>query len=339
MPHAPGNESTSRIHRLLWLIREIRHDPKQDLKSLLSRADISRSQFYKDKNVLATFGFSFEYKTGQGFQILEDRLISSIDLSLSDRILIMFSLRHLYASGEGHLAARALEAGRKLVYGLDEPFRSQILQEFDNVVIRQGYGCDPRILEGVEEAVRNRKRIKILYESRRSQQTSWREVDPLRIYFLQKALYLYARCPNDDPKYRTLRISRVKEIKQSGVTFSNTVDDDDFYYKLENAFEHFMGKETSEVIIRFTGSAIEYIKETLWHASQRLEMQADGSVLFKVNVSEPREVLWWALQFGDKAEILAPSDLRAYAKNILKKSFDLYDYTEDDQQLSPGHGL
>ena len=318
-------ENSSRIHRLLWFIREIRNDPKQDLKSLLTRAGVSRSQFYKDKNVLASFGFDFEYKTGQGFQILEDRLTTSIDLSLSDRILIMFALRHLYATGEGHLAARALEAGRKLVYGLDEPFRSQILEEFDQVIIRKGYGCDPRVLEGVEEAVKNRKRIKILYESRRSQQTTWREIDPLRIYFLQRALYLYARCPYDEEQaYRTFRLGRIKAIKQTGIGLPTEIDDDGFYQKLGNAFEHFMGKETQEVVVKFTGKAVDYITETVWHQSQRIEKQQDGSVLFRVNVAEPREVLWWVLQFGDKAEIVGPVELRMHAESLAKRICLIY---------------
>src|SRR6056297_1583204 len=107
----------SRFSRLLWLIREIRNDPNQELKSILERANISRSQFYKDKDELAKLGFILEYKTNQGFQIIEDRISPLIDLTLSDRVLLMFALCNLYSCGDGHLVARALEIGKKLAGG------------------------------------------------------------------------------------------------------------------------------------------------------------------------------------------------------------------------------
>jgi hypothetical protein len=43
---------------------------------------------------------------------------------------MMFALRHLCSSGDGHLVAKALEVGRKLAGGLQEPFRTQIMETF-----------------------------------------------------------------------------------------------------------------------------------------------------------------------------------------------------------------
>jgi len=113
-------ERPCKTSRFIKTIREVRNDPEQELDQLLKRLGISRSQFYKDKNNLAKIGFVFNYKKNRGFRITEDKLSESIDLSLSDRILVLFSLRHLYATDEGHLTAKALEVGRKLAYGIEE---------------------------------------------------------------------------------------------------------------------------------------------------------------------------------------------------------------------------
>lgn len=286
-----------RISRLIWLIQEIRNEPKQELDSLLERAKISRSQFYKDRTALFDLGFKFEYKTGEGFRITEDRISPSLDLTVSERIVLMFALRHLYTSGEGHLAALALSAGKKLAGGLDEPFRSQAVEEFNQVVIKKGYGCDPEILESLEDAVRERRRIEVLYDSRHSQSEKWRIMDPLRLYFLQKVLYLYARDPDQAPKFRSFRVSRIRSIRRTGILFPEIIEDN-FHQQLNNAFQYFMGDKSQEVTIRFEGKAAEYVKEGFWHHSQEIIPDGDDAIWFSVKVAEPKEVEWWARQFS-----------------------------------------
>ncbi|QLA15797.1 helix-turn-helix transcriptional regulator [Desulfolutivibrio sulfoxidireducens] len=286
-----------RISRLIWMMQEIRNNPIQRINEFINRAKVSRSQFYKDKTCLARFGFTFEYKRDKGFVIVEDRLSASPDLTLSDRMILMFALRHVCTSGDGHLAARALEVGRKLASGLDEPFRTHIIDSFNHTVIQDGYGCSPQILDSLNEAIAQGKRLQILYQSASDWKTSWRVVDPLRIYFLQRYLYLYARTQDTENRFKVFRISRIKEVKETGIRFDTGIDDDGFYGKLENAFNFFIGKEPKEIKVRFTGKSIPYILETKWHSSQKVVSQDVDSVVLSLKVAEPEEVVWWAKQF------------------------------------------
>jgi predicted DNA-binding transcriptional regulator YafY len=303
-----------RIHRLLRIIREIRDNPRQELPELLERLSVSRTQFYKDRKVLESIGFGFSYKDGQGFCIRNDALAPTLDLALSDRLLLMFALGHLWSCGDGHLVARALQVGRKLAAGLEEPFRSQVLDEFDRVVLGHGYGCRPEVLEALERGVLEQRRVRILYESRHSGQFDWREIDPLRIYFLQRSLYLYARCPDKTPSFRTFRLNRVREVRFTPVRSPRIPYEKCFHRQMGNAFLHFMGDETQRVVVRFTPQAADYVAEGLWHDSQSLEFQPDGCLLFSARVSAPREVLRWASGFGlDAAEVLEPEWLRREA--------------------------
>ena len=305
---------SQRILRLLTIIREIRDNPGQDLPLLLECLGVSRTQFYKDRKVLDNAGFGFSYHADKGFQIIKDALAPTLDLSLSDRLLLMFALGHLWSSGDGHLVARALRTGRKLVAGLDEPFRSQVLDEFDQVVLREGYGCRPEVLDALEQSVLERRRVRILYESRHSGQYDWRDVDPLRVYFLQRSLYLYARCPDKTPSLRTFRLNRIREVRFTSIRSPHIPFERIFRRQLANAFIHFMGDETETVVIRFTPQAADYIAEGLWHHSQDLAYDQDGHLLFTVQVSAPREVLRWASGFGlDAAEVLQPEWLRLEA--------------------------
>ena len=179
-------------------------------------------------------------------------------------------------------------------------------------------------MDKLKQAIRNRQRLRINYESRHSNEKKWREIDPLRIYFLQRALYLYARSHDKRLECKTFRISRIKDVTETGIKYAKKINDDEFYQKLANAFTHFMGKKTEEVVIKFTGNARSYLQECMWHHSQKIESMPDRSILFKVDVADPKEVLWWSLQFGEEAEIIRPIYLRDLARNTSNKMANLY---------------
>lgn len=290
-------DKSSRIVRLIWLIQEIRNNPRQEVEAFISRAGISRSQFYKDRATLKELGFLFEYKKGTGFHVVEDRLAPAQDLTLSDRLILMFSLGHLSAHGEGYLAAKAVHVARKLASGLDEPFRTQVAEAFNQQVINKSYGCDPLVFDCIQEAVSKGKRVQILYHSSRDWKSSWRVIDPLRLYFLQRYLYVYGRDSDESVKFKTYRMSRIKEVRETGVYFDPNIDDGGFYGRLKNAFGYYIGNETQAVTIRFQGEVIPFIVDTEWHFSQKIKWENDSSILFTVEVSEPQEVVWWAKQF------------------------------------------
>ena len=291
-------------------MQEIRNVPGQSLESVLKIFGISRSQFYKDKDALASLGFCFEYRKGSGFRITEDRLTPLHDLSLSDRVILLFALEYLSTSGDGLLAAKAIEVGRKLTSGLESPFREQLLQCFDSEVTEKTYGVKPEIFLALTDAVKEGRRIRMLYLRSGTWTESWREVDPRRIYLRQRALYLYARTVDETPPaWKVFRLNRIKEIQPTGICLPPSPNDDDgFCERQKNAFQAFLGETPKSVTIRFTGEAIPYIRECQWHESQRLEEQPDGSLLLTVSVAEPQEVVRWARQFGENAIVVSMAD-------------------------------
>lgn len=299
-----------RLVRLLKLVRDIRINPAQSLQNILKTYGISRSQFYNDKDTLAEMGFVIEYRKRTGFHILEDRLTPITNFSLSDRITLIFALESLSASGDGVLAAKAIEIGRKLAGGLESPLREQLLECFDNEITRKAYGVPPEIFQTLTEAVRERRRIRILYCRSGDWTERWRLIDPRRIYMRDQVLYLYARTVDENPPaWKVFRLNRIHEIQLTGTTFiPNPSEDDGFYERQKNAFSSFLGENTRSVTIRFRGEAIPYVKERLWHESQKLEEQEDGSLLFSVSVAEPMEVVRWSRQFGNNAEMLDMED-------------------------------
>ena len=297
---------SSRITRLLRIAQAIREDPHQPLAGLWTKLGIKKSQFYKDKATLGEVGFQFEYTKTKGFRIIEDRLTPITGLSLSDRLVLMFALEQLSATGDGTLAALAVDAGRKLVGGLPSPFKEKLLESFDEEVTGNGFGVKPEILAEVRAAVTEGRRIRILYTRSGTWDTRWREVDPRHIYMRQRSLYLYARTVDEKPcQWKVFRLSRIEQVQPTGISITWRPDEDDgFLERQRNAFGAFIGSETHPVTVRITGQAMHYVRERQWHPSQKIEADGADAILFSVSVAEPQEVIRWARQFGDEAKVI-----------------------------------
>ena len=65
-----------------------------------------------------------------------------------------------------------------------------------------------------------------------------------------------------------------------------------------------------KVTVRFDRKVAGYIKEKIWHHTQRIEAQKDGSIVFSAKVAGTDEVKHWVLGWGKHAEILKPDFLR-----------------------------
>ncbi len=294
-----------RITRLLHIAQEVRRDPHQTQEALRAKFGISRSQYYKDKAALAEVGFSFDFHRRRGFRILEDRLSPITGLTFSDRLLLMFALEHLSASGDGTLAALAVETGRKLAGGLDSPFREQLQQCFDERVTSQGFGVQPEILSSIQDAVRESRRIRIRYTRACDWTERWREIDPRRLYLRQRTLYLYARTADETPPaWKIFRLNRIAEVRSTAIRFSQeSMADDGFEARQQNSFAGVFGDDLYEVSLRFTGAAMHYVLEKKWHPSQQIR-QAASEIIFSVRVTDPQEVLRWAKQWEGEFEVL-----------------------------------
>ncbi len=299
-------QEESRISRLLRIVQAIREDPHQKIDSLWTNLGIGRSQFYKDREALAEAGFQFDYSKSSGFKVLEDRLTPLTDLNFSDRLILMFALEQLSATGDGTLAALAVSAGRKLAGGLPEHFQDQLLECFDKRVTADGFGVRPEVFSALNAALAENGRIRILYTRSDTWTQGWRTIDPRRLYMRQRTLYVYARTVDETPQqWKVFRLSRIEKVQDTGMRVTwKPGDDGDFLARLNNAFGSFLGTETHHITIRFTGQAKHYVAEQQWHPSQKLERTDAGDLLFSVDVADVNEVIRWTKQFGSEAEIV-----------------------------------
>jgi len=116
-------------------------------------------------------------------------------------------------------------------------------------------------------------------------------------------------------------LDRIKMLHQTKEAF---VVPEDF------SLEEFMGPsfgvfqgEPVMVKVWFDPGVAGYIREKIWHESQKIIQQDDGSIIFEAEVAGTEEIKFWVMSWGASALVLEPESLgdeiRAEAKAILEK--------------------
>jgi predicted DNA-binding transcriptional regulator YafY len=107
---------------------------------------------------------------------------------------------------------------------------------------------------------------------------------------------------------RTFKIERIRDVALTPRTFEPP--EDGLEASLRRAWDIIADQPEVEVVLRFAPSVAGRVGEATWHPTQRVEAEADGSLVWRATVSGTIEVRLWVLQWGDEVEVLAPADLR-----------------------------
>jgi CRISPR-associated endonuclease/helicase Cas3 len=72
------------------------------------------------------------------------------------------------------------------------------------------------------------------------------------------------------------------------------------------------------------------VRETRWHPSQRIEELADGYLLWRAQIAEPREMLPWIRGWGADCEVVEPAELRERVAEEYRRAAEVYKNKTDE---------
>jgi predicted DNA-binding transcriptional regulator YafY len=173
----------------------------------------------------------------------------------------------------------------------------------------------------VNEAAVNRKSVEIIYFTMSRKKETKRKVDPYRIWFFNGTFYLIGFCHFRE-EVRIFALDRIKVLHQTKEAFQIPVNFDLDKF-LGDSFGVFQGEPT-KVRIRFSPEVAGYIKEMIWHDSQKMEPQKDGSLLFEAVVAGTQEIKYWVLGWGSHAHVLEPESLKEEIRAQAMATLNLY---------------
>jgi predicted DNA-binding transcriptional regulator YafY len=163
------------------------------------------------------------------------------------------------------------------------------------------------VIEQINDAVMDCRVVDIVYYSMSRDKVTRRNVSPYKIWYSNGTFYLVGYC-HRKKDIRVFAVDRIQMLTVTDDTFEvpDSFDIEDF---MQNSFGVFHGKPV-KVRIHFTADAAGYVKEKIWHASQKIEEFDDGSIIFEAEVAGTDEIKLWVMRWGSKAYVLEPRHLK-----------------------------
>ena len=159
----------------------------------------------------------------------------------------------------------------------------------------------------IQGALLERRRLRLRYYSMSRDEVSDRRVDPYHLTLYAGGFYLVGYC-HLRHAVRIFAVERIRECAVLAVRF-DVPEKFDVEKYLAGAWGIIRG-DIVNVKVLFARSLARYIRDRLWHPTQKFRDLDDGRLEMTLRVADTLEVRRWIFGFGSEAEILEPATLR-----------------------------
>ena len=320
--------SVGKIRRLLQILEYLQSGRRYHTGELSSFVGVSKRTIFRDLKVLQESGVQLLYDDAeQGYWIPPSTFLPPTDLTVNETLSLLMLGEKL---GDPKLGVPFQESARDAVLKLLSNLPASLRSHLSDVVEHVQIALEPKHpLSGSQEhyhrileAIEKRRKIRLTYNSLLDQAQLTTLVSPYQLFFQKRSWYVIGR----SSLHKEVRTFHVGRIEDSELT--NDVYDIPPRFTLKkhlgNAWRMIREKPEVEVVVRFQPLVAKNVSEVLWHATQRLVWNADGSLDFHANVEGVREISWWILGYGDQAEVLEPKSLRELMVSHVKRMGAMY---------------
>jgi len=176
-------------------------------------------------------------------------------------------------------------------------------------------------IEALNDAIIRKKVVEIVYYTMSRKKVTQRKVAPYKLWFYNGTFYMIGHCR----KRKEIRIFAVDRIKMFNLTNERFEIPADFNADefMKASFGVFQGRPV-HVKLHFTSDAAGYVKEKVWHNSQKLSEKKDGSVILEMDVAGTEEIKSWILCWGSRVRVLEPDALREEIRSEAAEILGVY---------------
>jgi predicted DNA-binding transcriptional regulator YafY len=232
-------------------------------------------------------------------------------LTLAELAALMMSRDLLTSSGAGVLGPAITAAVEKIGSVLSKDALGLIDRMRDTIGVRAvGAKLQAPAAEhvaAIQNAVVERRRLRLRYYSMSRDEVSDRRVDPYHLTLHGGGFYLVGLC-HLRQAVRIFAVERIRECETLAARFA-MLEPFDVERYLEGAWGIIRGDIVTVKVV-FARPLARYIRDRLWHPTQRFRDLEGGRLEMTLRVADTLEVRRWILGFGSEAEVLEPAVLR-----------------------------
>jgi proteasome accessory factor B len=303
--------------------REIQEQFPEDYAG---KGEAAIRKFERDKADLLELGIPVRYIAGDE-DLPAGYLIAKDEFYLPDLKLAPEDLALLYVAGSAALASGTFPYGRDLAHALNKlsfAARAPGASEAAAVAARSlsagdGPEGEPAVpVEELSRAVAHRKRLHLTYHGAERRERTERDVDPYGLFQQGGAWYLVGWC-HLRQAIRTFHVARIETLSVNAASprsadFTARKDFSLADHATREAWEYQKHPPVRCRVRLDSGASAEVLAS--FGPRARVREEGSGAVV-ELEATNTEGLLRHVLALGDGAEVLAPSALRARAREVL----------------------
>lgn len=314
-------KKTERMLRI-WLLL-LRNPLHFTTKDLAEKFGVNVRTVYRDLDTLGTELMVPVYEDRTKWAVDDSYFLPPIRFTIPEALSIFLAAR-LMLSYSHRYDPNIDSTFSVLASVLPLPLREQVQKTLDWMQKLPKDERYLRVLAKLAEAWTSRHRVKIAYCSLPAAKATERIIEP---YFIEPAApghssYVIAYC-HRARELRIFKVERIEAIQLTDETYTIPPDFDANKY-FSAAWGIVVEGEEQTIKLKFNAEIARLMEETIWHPSQVLEKQADGSVIMTLRVFYTYELVSWILGWGEKVEVLKPEQLREDVLQTAKTMVKVY---------------
>jgi len=292
------------------------------LDELAEELGVSKRTVYRDLKALEST-YLVPITGDGGRRIAEGHFLPPIRFAIPEVVAIFLAARLMLAYSRKR-DPNIVTAFSKLNSVVQPPLRDEIektMQWLERQPVDEGY---LHTMATLAQAWATRRRVRITYQALDAEEATERDIDP---YFIEPAAaghstYVIALCHRHQ-EIRVFKVERITDIRITTETYE-VPDDFDANAFLAPAMGIVVTEDVETVSLRFSPDVARLVEETIWHPSQRVERQSDGSAIVTLRVADTIELQSWVMGWGEKVEVLEPQRLRQDIIATAEAMMELY---------------
>lgn len=294
------------INRLFEMVHILLNKKNVTAKELAEHFEVSIRTVYRDIETLTFAGipvYSSRGKNG-GIRLLESYVLNKTLISQDEQNEILYALQSLKAASYPEVE----EILEKMSLIFNKSSDNWIEIDFSR------YGAeDSTLFENIKKAILNKKTVNFTYHNTKGEK-SRRTADPLKIWFKEKAWYLFAYC-HEKKSIRQFKINRIKGLTLTEEHFDKSMEDFEINDKKEAV-------KRVKIIAEIDKSQAYRVYDEF--SEENIKKMKDGN--FEVIMENPESewVYGYLLSFGEYLKVKEPERIKKILSDKIEKMRENY---------------
>lgn len=309
------DDSLKRFNRIIAILIQLQSKRIMKAQELADRFDVSLRTIYRDIKALEASGVPIQGEAGTGYSIMAGYKLPPVMFTKEEAAGFVAAeklMKHLIDKSLGNNFQSAMYK-IKSVLRWDEKewvdsLDAQILVKPSHKLFNDKVS---NALELLMNGIVNKQQVLITYQSRSSESSVEREIEPVGLYHENNYWYMLAYC-HLRMEHRKFRTDRIFSIHSTSKPFHHVHEDLSFYLKEE--------ENLAQTVIRISidKSISKYITRSKKYYGFIEETEIGANVEMTFRFCEDMEhFARWYMMFGDCAQILEPEALKMKVGEML----------------------